>query len=87
MLIHWSFGGQQGKPIFKSKGSDDKAIDQLIKELDDLTLSDTMHALELLKCSWSATAWVLKGLEETFLAEIARGLHELHYKTRTGITT
>ena len=40
-----------------------------------------------LKCSWSATAWVLKGLEETFLAEIARGLHELYYKTRTGITT
>ena len=46
MLIHWSFGGQQGKPIFKSKGSDDKAIDQLIKELDDLTLSDTMHTLD-----------------------------------------
>ena len=40
-----SFWGQQGKPIFKSKGTDDKAIDQLIKELDDLTLSDTMHAL------------------------------------------
>ena len=43
--------------------------------------------LDILKCSWSATAWVLKGLEETFLAEIARGLHELYYKTRTRITT
>ena len=41
-----SFRGQQGKPIFKSKGTDEKAIDQLIEELDDLTLSDTMHALD-----------------------------------------
>ena len=41
-----SFWGQQGKPIFKSKGTDEKAIDQLIKELEDLTLSDTIHALD-----------------------------------------
>ena len=36
--------------------------------------------LDVMKCSRSATAWVLKGLEETFLAEFATGLHKLHYK-------
>ena len=45
--------------------------------------------LDVMKCSWSATAWVLQGLEETFLAEFATGLHELHYKQgkelRTGM--
>ena len=29
-----------------------------------------------LRCSRSATTWVLKGLEEGILAEIVRGLHE-----------
>ena len=40
-----SFGGQQGKPIFKSKINEEKAIDHLIKEQDDLTLSETLHTL------------------------------------------
>ena len=31
--------------------------------------------LDVMKCSWSATAWVLKGLEESFLAESGEGLH------------
>lgn len=30
------------KPIFKSKSKEEKAIDQLIKELEDLTLNDTI---------------------------------------------
>ncbi len=32
--------------------------------------------VDTLKCSWSATARILKGLEEAFLAEIAGSLHE-----------
>ena len=31
--------------------------------------------LDVMKCSWSANAWVLKGLEESFLAESGEGLH------------
>ena len=43
--------------------------------------------LDLMKCSRSATAWVLKGLEEAFLAEFATGLHKLHYKQRKELRT
>ena len=34
--------------------------------------------LDAKKSSWSAITRVFEGPEETFLAEIARGLHELH---------
>ena len=49
-----------------------------------VVLSSKLHTLiawlDVMKCSWSAITWVLEGLEETFLAQVGRGLHEIHYR-------
>ena len=50
-----------------------------------VVLSSKLHTLiaclHVMKYSWSATdTWVLEGLEETYLAQVGRGLHEIHYR-------
>ena len=64
-------------------------VEMIQNQIVVLSYTQVIAWLDATKC-WSAITRVLKGLEETLLAEGDKGLHELHCKKtpeKTGITT